>query len=153
MSSVVFVPKRKQEKNLKTMEENEESKPFMQLLGKTQNFSDNGSVQNSSSPSFQNSNQEPDRLENLQRQAHTIQEILVRLPKSVVSNPESPYQRSISSPQPHEIYQNLPVMGSGLRQPPALPPKEQGKVLTPVIDKILLMHKRCGYLNRNGFYT
>ena len=110
------------------MEENEESKPFMQLLGKTQDFSDNnGRVQNSSSPSgFQN--QEPDRLENLQRQAHTIQEILVRLPKSVVSNPESPYQRSISSPQPHEIYQNLPVMGSGLRQPPALPPKEQGKV-------------------------
>jgi hypothetical protein len=114
------------------MEENEESKPFMQLLGKTQDFSDNnGSLQNSNSPaSFQNgSNQEqPDRLENLQRQAHTIQEILVRLPKSVVSNPESPYQRSISSPQPHEIYQNLPVMGSGLRQPPALPPKEQGKV-------------------------
>ena len=116
------------------MEENEESKPFMQLLGKAQDFSDNGSVQNSSSPSFQNgSNQEPDRLENLQRQAHTIQEILVRLPKSVVSNPESPYQRSISSPQPHEIYQNLPVMGSGLRQPPALPPKEQGKVLTSVV--------------------
>ena len=121
------------------MEENEESKPFMQLLGKTQNFSDNGSVQNSSSPSFQNSNQEPDRLENLQRQAHTIQEILVRLPKSVVSNPESPYQRSISSPQPHEIYQNLPVMGSGLRQPPALPPKEQGKGLTPVVNKILCL--------------
>ena len=72
------------------MEEIEDSKPFMQLLGKTQDFSDNGSVQNSNNPSFQNSNQEPDRLENLQRQAHTIQEILVRLPKSVqVSNPEN----------------------------------------------------------------
>ena len=146
MSSVVFVPKRKQEKNLKTMEENEESKPFMQLLGKAQDFSDNnGSVQNSNSPLFQNgSNQEPDRLENLQRQAHTIQEILVRLPKSVVSNPESPYQRSISSPQPHEIYQNLPVMGSGLRQPPALPPKEQGKLLKPVVCRKILCLKKAG---------
>ena len=87
--------------------------------------------------------QEPDRLENLQRQAHTIQEILVRLPKSVVSNPESPYQRSISSPQPHEIYQNLPVMGSGLRQPPALPPKEQGKLLKPVVCRKILCLKNA----------
>ena len=39
------------------MEETEESKPFMQLLGKAQDFSDNGSVQNSSSPLFQNGNQ------------------------------------------------------------------------------------------------
>ena len=40
------------------MEETEESKPFMQLLGKTQDFPDNnGSVQNSSSPLFQNGNQ------------------------------------------------------------------------------------------------
>ena len=60
------------------MEENEDSKPFMQLLGQVPDFSDNGSVQNSS-PSFQNnSNQELDRLENLQRQAHSIQGNLLK---------------------------------------------------------------------------
>ena len=63
-----------------------------------------------------------DRLVDLQRQALTIQEILAKLPKPVNSTPEG--NRVVTSPQPHEIYQNLgPLMGSGLRAPPALPPK------------------------------
>ena len=63
-----------------------------------------------------------ERLIDLQRQALTLQEILSRLPKPVNSTPE--VNRVITSPQPHEIYQNLgPLMGSGLRAPPDLPPK------------------------------
>ena len=103
------------------MEGNEETKPFMQLLEQVKDLSDNVSV---SSHTLSCPNNEPNRLGNLQRQAHTIQEILARLPTPVTT----PEMHRVSSPQPHEIYQNLgPLMGSGLRQLPPLPPKEQGK--------------------------
>ena len=102
------------------MEGNENSKPLMQLLEHVKHCSDSA---NSSTFSNQTGNVS-DRLVDLQRQAQQLQqlkEIVTRLPRQVVTSSDV---KSPISPQPHEIYQNLgPLMGSGLRAPPALPPK------------------------------
>lgn len=92
------------------------SKTFMQLLQSVKQISD---VQ----PQFTSANnqKEEDRLADLERQKFKIQTILSQL-----HNSSSAKQDATPT---HEIYQNLgPLMGSGLRNAPALPPKQSGKI-------------------------
>ena len=83
------------------------------------------------------------RLVDLQRKAMAIQDALARLPKpppppseAAVSVASVFSNASGSIARPHEIYQNLgPLMGAGLRNPPALPPKNAGRKAL-ILDRI-----------------
>ena len=141
------------------MEGNGNSKSFIQSF---EHCSVNGNTTNNSN--FEEENN--DQLFDLQRQAPSIHEILSRVPKPGNSIPEMN-----TTPQPHEIYQNLgSLMGSGLHALPTLPPKvadSQPPPLPPRISKRPLSstpslplssgHKTpgygsfgCGILFKNG---
>ena len=112
------------------MERNGNSKSFLQSFEHVKHCSVNGNA-------TKNSNIEEethDQLFDSQRQTPNIQEIMSRIPKPGNSFPEMN-----TTPQPHEIYQNLgPLMGSGLQTLPTLPPKvkdNQPPLLPPRVSK------------------
>ena len=98
------------------MEGSEECQQFSKLLEHVKRISE---LQNSGA------HQAVDRdvyLSQLQRRADGIRDILARIQRQRTAETAS------ASPQP-QIYQNLgALMGSGLRNGPALPPKQSGKL-------------------------
>lgn len=100
------------------MDGNENNKHFIQLLDKINHITN-----------------PDDRLMELERQKQQIQGLMAHLPSpaaSIVSGAKSMDSiRGASPARSHEIYQNLgPLMGSGLRNAPALPPKNASKFST-----------------------
>ena len=104
------------------MDGNEDSQIFNQLLEQFKQVSD--------SQALSDGQNNEDRLIQLQRQAQQIQGVLNQLQVTQNNQNSSKNMNSSvnSSMNTSEIYQNLgPLMGSGLRNAPALPPKQGGK--------------------------